>query len=80
MAYGLWVDFQRMQDNGRLLARTRNARAGLTITAGMHLLVGCEDAEPAVAQVLSVAADGSIELRVLPGAAADHLALVQSVG
>ena len=64
-----------MQDDGRLLARTRNARAGLTVTAGMHLLVGCEDAEPAVAQVVSVAANGSIELRVLPGAATDHPAL-----
>lgn len=80
MAYDLWVDFQRLQDDGRLLARAHNGRAGLTINAGMHLLVGCEDAEPAVAQVLSVAADGSIELRVLPGAAADHLSLVQSVG
>ena len=39
MAYDLWVDFQRMQDDGRLLARAHNARAGLTITAGMHLLV-----------------------------------------
>ena len=71
---------QRMQDDGRLLARGHNAKAGLTITAGMHLLVEREDAEPAVAQVLSVAADGSIELLVLPGAAADHLGLVQSVG
>lgn len=78
--YDLWVDFQRMQDDGRLLARARNARPGLTITAGMYLIVGCEDAEPAVAQVLSVAADGSIELRVLPGAAADHQALVHSIG
>ena len=64
-----------MQDDGRLLARTRNARAGLTVTASMRLLVGCEDAEPAEAQVLPVAANGSIELRVLPGAATDHPAL-----
>lgn len=80
MTYDLWVDFQRMQDDGHLLARARNARAGLAVTAGMHLLVGCEDAEPAVAQVLSVSPDGSIELRVLPGAAAGHPALVHSTG
>ena len=79
MAYDLWVDFQRMQDDGRLLARAHNARAELVIIAGMHLVVGCEDADPAVAEVLSVAADGSIELRVLPGAAADHRALVHNV-
>lgn len=79
MPYDMWVDFQRMQDDGRLLGRTRNARAGLTITAGMYLLVGCEDAEPAVAQVLSVTVDGSVELQVLPGAARDHSALLQGV-
>jgi hypothetical protein len=80
MTYDMWVDFQRIQDDGRLLARTRNARPGLTITAGMYLLVGCEDAEPSVAQVVSVTADGSVELQVLPGTARDHSALVQGVG
>jgi len=67
MDLDLWVDFQRMQDNGRLLARARNARPGLTLVAGMHLVVGCEDAEPAVARVLTVTADGSVELQVLDG-------------
>jgi hypothetical protein len=80
MTYDMWVDFQRIQDDGRLLARTRNARPGLTITAGMYLLVGCEDAEPAVAQVASVTAEGSVELQVLPGAARDHSALLEGVG
>ena len=80
MTYDMWVDFQRMHDDGRLLARTRNARPGLTIAAGMYLLVGCEDADPAVAQVTSITADGSVELQVLPGAARDHSALLQGVG
>ena len=30
MAYDIWVDFQRMLDDGHLLARTRNARPGFT--------------------------------------------------
>ena len=29
MDLDLWVDFQRMQDDGRLLARSRNARRSL---------------------------------------------------
>jgi len=29
MDYDLWVDFQRMQNDGRLLARARNARPDL---------------------------------------------------
>ncbi len=80
MTYDIWVDFQRMQDDGRLLARARNARDGLTIVAGTHILVGCEDAEPAVAHVLTVSADGSIELKVLPGAVSEHRALLHSNG
>lgn len=80
MTYDIWVDFQRMRDDGHLLARTRNARPGLTIIAGSYLLVGCEDAEPAVAHVLSVSADGSVELRVLPGSANDHRQLLETIG
>lgn len=80
MTYDVWVDFQRMQDDGRVLSRTRNARPGLAIMAGMYLLVGCEDAEPSVAQVTCVTSDGSVELQVLPGAATEHLALLQSAG
>jgi hypothetical protein len=67
MDWDLWVDFQRMQDSGTLLARSHNARPGLTLVAGMYLVVGCEDAEPAVARVLAVTADGSVQLQVLEG-------------
>jgi hypothetical protein len=34
--------------------------------------VGCEDAEPAVAKVVSVNADGDIELEILPGTVESH--------
>jgi len=74
--FDLWVDFQRMEDDGRLFARARNTRPGLTLVAGMHLVVGCEDAEPAVARVLAVTADGSVELQVLPGTVEQHRSLL----
>jgi hypothetical protein len=80
MTYDIWVDFQRMLDDGRLLARTRNARPGFTVTPGAYVLVGCEDAEAAVAHVLTVSADGSVELQVLPGPADEHLALLGPTG
>lgn len=66
MDYDLWVDFQRMGDDGRLLARARNARPGFTITAGMYLVVGCEDARPAVARILTVTAEGSSNSKCSP--------------
>lgn len=76
--FDLWVDFQRMQDDGRLLARARNARSGLTLVAGSYIVVGSEDAEPAVAQVLTVTAEGSVELRVLPGTVAENRSLLST--
>lgn len=78
MSFDLWVDFQRMQDDGRLLARARNARPGLTLIAGMYLVIGCEDVDSAVAQVLGVTADGSIELHLLPGPVDAHRALLST--
>ena len=40
--------------------------------AGRHVIVGCEDAVPAVARILSVNAEGHIELEVLPGSVDSH--------
>ncbi len=68
----LEVDFMDMTDGRRLWARIEDARPGLVPAAGRHLTVGCDDAEPAVAKVLSVNADGDIELEVLPGTVESH--------
>ena len=42
----------------------------------MHLVVGCEDAQPAVARVLAVTTDGSVELQVLSGPIEQHRSLL----
>lgn len=76
----LWVDFMRLRDDGRLRSRTRHARRGLQPSVGVHLIVGCEDADPAVAKVMSVDADGGIELQVLPGKVEDHRDVLTSSG
>ena len=76
MSYDLWVDFQRMHDDGRLLARARNAEPGVVLMPGAYIVVGCEDAEPAVAQILTASADGSLELRVLDGSVEEHRSLL----
>ena len=78
--YDLWVDFMRLRDDGRLRTRLRHARPGLEPTVGMHLIVGCEDADPAVAKVLSVDAEGAIEVQVLPGKVEDHRDVLTSSG
>lgn len=74
----LEVDFMDMTAAGRLWARAEHARPGFVPVAGRHVTVGCEDAEPAVARVLSVNADGDIELEVLPGSLESHQDLLAS--
>jgi hypothetical protein len=68
----LEVDFMDMTSNRRLWARVEDSRPGFVPVAGRHVTVGCEDAEPAVAKVLSVNADRDIELEVLPGTVESH--------
>ena len=51
--YDLWVDFTRMLDDGRVRTNLRHARPGFVPVAGHHAIVGCEDANPAVAVILS---------------------------
>ncbi len=71
-AYDLTVDFMDMTNNRRLWTRTDDARPGLRPTVGAYLVVGCEDADPAVARVCLIDADGNIELEVLRGSVESH--------
>lgn len=75
-AYDIDVDFMDMVDGGRLWARVEDAKAGFVPIAGRYVTVGCDDADPAVAKVLSVNADGDIELQVLPGDVESHRELL----
>jgi hypothetical protein len=71
-AIDLEVDFMNMTNSRHLWARAEDSRPGFVPVAGRHVTVGCEDAEPAVAKVLSVNADGNVELEVLPGTLESH--------
>lgn len=73
--WDLWVDFTRVYD-GLTYADVRDAGPGVEVEPGRYLVVGDEDAEAAVAQVVEVKADGVILLRVLPGPVHAHLALI----
>jgi hypothetical protein len=77
MTWDLWVDFLRTDGDGLTHASLRNARAGLSVEPGQHIVVGNEDADLAVARVVSVGADGVVLVAVLPGPAGDHLDLLR---
>lgn len=71
----MWVDFARVY-SGLTYGHLDDADPGIQITAGRYLIVGDDDADPAVAQVIEVKDDGTVVLRVLPGHAEQHATLV----
>jgi len=70
--YEIAVDFMDMTNDRRLSALATDARAGLDLSVGRHVVVGDEDADPKVARIVAVDADGNVELEVLPGSVEDH--------
>jgi len=73
----MWVDFFRVYD-GLTHGCLEDAELGAPIEAGRYIVVGDYDADPAVAQVVEVKPNGTVLLRVLPGHARTHLALLGS--
>jgi hypothetical protein len=62
--------------DGFTYADVRDAEPGVVIEVGHNVVVGDDDPEPAVAEVVAVQSAGVMLLRVLPGPAEAHLSLV----
>ena len=77
-SYDIAVDFMDMTNDGRLWTRLSDVRGGFVPVVGHYAVVGCEDAEPAVAQIVSVDAEHGIDLKVLPGSVEEHRHLLSS--
>lgn len=67
MRWDLWVDFMRTDGEGLTHASTRNVRRGVVLNVGDHVVVGNEEADAAVARVVSIGDDGIVLVAVLPG-------------
>ena len=78
MTWDLWIDYQARRADGLTPTLARFARPGLSLKVGAFIVVGADDAEPAVAEVVDVRADGVVLVRVLPGPASDHLELLSA--
>jgi hypothetical protein len=65
--YDIAVDFMDMTNDDRLWTRMKDVRPGFVPIAGQYAIVGCEDADPAVAQIISVDIENGIVLQVLEG-------------
>lgn len=73
MKWDLWVDYHRTDGAGLTHTNVRHAVSGVTLRPGVFVVVGNEEADPAVAEVVSVDPDGVVLVRVLPGPAEEHL-------
>ncbi len=71
-SYDLAVDFMDMRADRRLWTRLVDARPGFVPIPGSYVTVGTEDADCAVARILSADAEGRIELEVLRGPVESH--------
>lgn len=76
MTWDIWIDYQARGADGLTPTLARFARPGVRLEVGGFVVVGADDAEPAVAEVVEVRDDGVVMLRVLPGPAADHMKLL----
>ena len=77
VTWDLWVDYLRTDGDGFTHTSTRKARPGVELGVGAHVVVGNEDAEPAVARVVSVDEDGVVLVAVLPGPVDAHRDLLR---
>ncbi len=68
----VWVDFMMMRNDRRLWTRLEDVRPGFVPIAGRYAIVGCEDAFPAVAQIISVDIENGIVLEILEGDVEEH--------
>jgi hypothetical protein len=80
LAWDLWVDYHRTDGAGLTHTNSRHLAPGITLRVGQFVVVGNEEADAAVAEVMSVDADGVVLVRALPGPAEEHLHLTGHVG
>ncbi len=69
MIVELWVDDHQEYEPGVIHAHLRHARVPLDPRPGDYVVVGDDEIEPALAEVLSRSEVGDLRLRMLPGPA-----------
>ena len=64
MTWDLWVDYLRTDGEGLTHTSVRNVSPGVILRVGEYVVVGNEDADPAVARVVSVDDDGQVAIEI----------------
>lgn len=76
MKWDLWVDYMSADEQGLIHTNARYSEPGVVLEPGTYLVVGDEDADLAVAEVVTVRDEGTVLVRVLPGPLEEHIHLV----
>ena len=77
MSWDLWVDYHRRDGDGLTHASVKDVAPGVALEVGGFVVVGNEEADSAVAEIMSIDERGIVLLRVLPGSSDDHRHLVR---
>ena len=72
MHWDLWIDYHRRDDAGLTHASLQDVGTGLVLGQGSFIVVGNEEADPAVAEVVSIDERGIVLVRVLPGSVEEN--------
>ena len=75
-SWDLWIDYHRRDGDGSTHGNVRNARSDLELAPGRYVIVGNEEADAAVAEVVRIEENGVVLVRVLPGSVGDNRLLV----
>ena len=67
MSWDLWIDYHRRDGDGLTHASVKDLSNGVSIALGDLISVGNEEADPAIAAVVSIDERGIVLVRVLPG-------------
>jgi hypothetical protein len=77
MSWDLWVDYQRRDGDGLTHASVKDASPGVALAVGECVVVGNEEADPAVAKIVAIDERGIVLLRVFPGPRDDYRHVVR---
>lgn len=72
MSWDLWIDYHRRDSAGLTHASVKDVEPGIQLVPGSCLIVGNEEADPAVAEVVSLEEHGVVLVRVLNGSVEDN--------
>lgn len=72
MSWDLWIDYHRCDSDGLTHASVKDVGPGVQLVPGSCLVVGNEEADSAVAEVVSLEEHGVVLVRVLNGSVEDN--------